>query len=269
MASGAGNSAITLPAAGVSVCPASRRRRKSAGAGHRVRATPEIDVYYLGGDLQMKVGGADPLRPARSRRAPYMVVIYDDEYPTPDFTLSGPGVSIETEMNSTQMGGLLTPTILGPYSFQTGASTESRTRTSARARARRSPPPPRRIGRGRIDLDHLEHGRLDRLGQHRRCDECLVHRAARHAPCVDQRHGQQTLKLAGKTATTLRAGRYRVVVDDRSTKAGLVVGQASKHPIALSGAPAVGKTTHTLTFASGRWFLQSSSGGAKTYFTVR
>jgi hypothetical protein len=243
----------------------------SAGAkSTAVRATPEIAVFYLGGDLQVKVGGAVIRSGGSIPAGSYMVLIYDDEYPMPDFQLTGPGVSIRTDMNSGQMGGLITPTVLGPYSFQTGATyrVEDRNIGAASVSTFTTTAPVASSGGEPASSGSSSAGSSSGSNAaSTKKDPSTTVLGTLHGSV--SAGGKPALILGGKTAKSLFPGRYAVIVDDRSTKAGFVVGQASKHPSVLSGVQAVGKTAHTLTLSSGKWFFQSSSGGAKNYFTVR
>ena len=79
--------------------------------------------------------------------------------------------------------------------------------------------------------------------------------------------GKLKLTAGGSKILKLLAGRYRVVVDDRTPKAGFTVQELSKPALALTGVTFVGKRTVTITFKTGRWTYYSPAG-AKTYFTV-
>ncbi len=69
--------------------------------------------------------------------------------------------------------------------------------------------------------------------------------------------GAPVLKLAGKTAGVLQAGRYSVSVVDSSKAHGLALRLAG-HTVTLSGKAFVGKRTTTVTLAgAGRWKLVS------------
>jgi hypothetical protein len=79
--------------------------------------------------------------------------------------------------------------------------------------------------------------------------------------------GRLRLTAGGSTILKLLAGRYRVVVDDRTAKAGFTVQQLSKSALALTGVTFVGKRTVAVTFKAGRWTYYSPTG-KKSYFTV-
>jgi hypothetical protein len=260
---GARRRSVLLVAAVVAACAC--LTAATATAGTTRHAASEIDVFYLGGALQVKFDGAVIRSGGSIPAGSYMVYIFDDEYATPQFSMTGPGVSLSTEMNSTQMGGLITPWPAGPFNFQSGgtyrvadsnlgagaASTFTVTAAAGSSGSGGSNSPATSVsGSGSTKTGSSSNTLLGTLQG------------------SISSSGKATLTLGGKAATKLRAGRYAVVVDDRSKKAGLVVGQASKKPITLSGAATTGKKTSSLTLTAGKWFVQSSPGGAKTYFTV-
>jgi hypothetical protein len=79
--------------------------------------------------------------------------------------------------------------------------------------------------------------------------------------------GKLRLMAGGSTILKLLAGRYRVIVDDRTAKAGFTVQELTKPAVALTGVTFVGKRTVAVTFKKGRWMYYSPAG-TKSYFTV-
>jgi hypothetical protein len=67
---------------------------------------------------------------------------------------------------------------------------------------------------------------------------------------------------------TLKPGVYKIVITDHSKKAGLIIGEGTKHPLTLSGVAAVGKVTHSVTFRAGKWYFEPTTHGPKTSFVV-
>jgi hypothetical protein len=57
-------------------------------------------------------------------------------------------------------------------------------------------------------------------------------------------------------------------VVDHSTKEGVTIGSASTHPVILSGAAAAGSTMKTITLAKGKWFVEPTAHGPKTWISV-
>ena len=75
--------------------------------------------------------------------------------------------------------------------------------------------------------------------------------------------GTPFLTESGRPVTILKSGRYTVVVNDRSTKSGLVLDPAHGHGLTLTSAGFVGKKQITITLTKGQW-----SFGAKHAFLV-
>jgi len=76
-----------------------------------------------------------------------------------------------------------------------------------------------------------------------------------------------TLTSKGKNVSLIREGRYRIAVDDRTSKRGFTLAKADKKPVDLTRPAFVGKHTVTLNLTPGRWLFYSASG-AKRSFTV-
>jgi hypothetical protein len=82
------------------------------------------------------------------------------------------------------------------------------------------------------------------------------------------RVGKLTLTRNGKRLSALlRSGRYRIAVDDRTSKSGFMLQQIRKRPLTLTGSAFVGKRTVTLNLKPGRWMFYSPAG-KKQYFGV-
>jgi hypothetical protein len=67
---------------------------------------------------------------------------------------------------------------------------------------------------------------------------------------------------------TLKAGRYTISVQDHSKKAGLILWKLGSRPITVSGAAATGPKSESVTLGTGKWFVEPSTAGPKTYFSV-
>jgi hypothetical protein len=61
-------------------------------------------------------------------------------------------------------------------------------------------------------------------------------------------------------APSMRAGRYRLTVDDRSTSQGLLLRKGKKQAVSFTGAAFVGKRTGTVTLTAGTWVLTTQLG---------
>ena len=96
----------------------------AAGSGASVRVgEAELYVSYTGANIVQVMLAGQVIRSGGSIPAgTYVVLVYDDGYnATPRFLMSGPGVNISSDLNSSGMGidGVST---FGPYTFPTGAS---------------------------------------------------------------------------------------------------------------------------------------------------
>ncbi len=74
-----------------------------------------------------------------------------------------------------------------------------------------------------------------------------------------------TLKLVfkGKSVKSLKAGRYKITVVDRSPNGSFVVRQVKHSPITVSGGAFVGTHSVTVDLEPGKWTF-STSGGKKS-----
>jgi hypothetical protein len=79
--------------------------------------------------------------------------------------------------------------------------------------------------------------------------------------------GKATLKRAGRSVGSLKAGRYDVTVDDAAARAGFFVQRGSRKPVTVSSLPFVGTRTKRLALTAGRWTFFSQVG-RPTSFTV-
>lgn len=76
--------------------------------------------------------------------------------------------------------------------------------------------------------------------------------------------GKLGLSFSGARVGRLKAGRYTIVVDDRSPSRGFILERLGAKPQTLTGAALVGKRTRTLVLAVGKWrfFSRAGSGGS-------
>jgi hypothetical protein len=80
--------------------------------------------------------------------------------------------------------------------------------------------------------------------------------------------GRLELTRAGKAVGTLKTGRYRVAVVDKSRKAGFVMSRVRARPISLTTARFTGSRSTTLLLQVGQWSFRPSTTGHKSYFAV-
>ncbi len=247
-----------------------------AGASNAAGSTLMV-TYTSSKSIQVKladgtvVGSGTPV-PAGS----YTVLVYDDPntYPNPRFTINGPGVAVSSDLNSTGMG-LDEPASLGPYTFQTsstytvedtnmGASSLVTFTTTATS--------------GGSSSTVTSTASSSTVATTTTMMTTTTTATTTTTPSVAKTlgtlkgsvsaAGKAALSFDGKAPKRVKAGRYKVTVVDHSRKAGLFLGEASKHTLTLSGLAALGTSTHTVSLSAGKWFFEASSSGPKSSFTV-
>ena len=231
-----------------------------------------INVLYTASSLQVKlsngtvVGSGTVVPPG-----PYSVVVYDSgDYPTPQFTLTGPGASVSSDLNPSGMG-IEVPMTFGPFVFQPsssyeisdanmgGASSIAFTTSATGSSASSSPAPG--------GSSSSSNGSPSPAGS-----TSAGSAAAKTLGALTLSVGpnaKPSLALGGKPVKALQPGKYLLIAGDSSKKAGLLIGHGTAHPSTLSGAAAVGTSSRTLKLTAGRWFFEASTRGPKIYFTVK
>src|SRR6185437_8990331 len=81
--------------------------------------------------------------------------------------------------------------------------------------------------------------------------------------------GRLTLTAGGSPVLKLVAGRYKVMVSDKTAKAGFTVQWSDNAPIALTGRTFVGKRSVTLSFRVGEWAFYSPPGTRHAFSVVK
>ena len=216
-----------------------------------------INVMYTTSSLQAKLSNGTVLASGTVvPPGPYSVVVYDSiDDSNPLFTMTGPGVSVSSDLNPTGMG-IEVPMTFGPFLLEASSSysifdanmaggsaisfTTSATGSSASNEATS----------GSMSSGSTAAKTLGSLA--------LFVGAS----------GKPFLSLGGKPVKTLKAGRYSLIVGDSSRKAGLLIGHGSVHPTTLSGVAAVDASSRNVNLTSGTWFYEASPRGPKIYFTV-
>lgn len=241
----------------------------------------ELYVSYIGpSTVQVTLGGQIVRSGGSIPAGAYVVLVYDDGYnATPRFLMSGPGVSISSDLNSTGMGvdGVST---FGPYAFPAGASytvqqqggaavtfgTTGSGGTSSGGAAGGGSSGGSSSGGGGSSSGGSSGGTKPSSGSMGSSGSSTKMTGTLRGSVSAT--GKGLLTFGGRIPKTLKAGRYTVTVADRSKKAGLVVGRTSGRPVTLSAAKVTGTSSHSVTLSAGKWFFASSATGAKTYFTV-
>jgi hypothetical protein len=78
-------------------------------------------------------------------------------------------------------------------------------------------------------------------------------------------NGALTLKLKGKTVSSLVAGRYRFTITDKSPKASFTVWSDSGKPKAITGSSFVGRHSEFLTLTPGSYSYSAGSGMSHSF----
>ena len=251
------------------------------GAGALVASGAESDsasivvTYVSPTSFRVKLGdGTNVTSGTTIPAGSYQLYVYDDsEDSSPAFSFTGPGVSISSNLNSTGMG-IDSPSVFGVVTLQTsssyrmqdsaaGASSLINLSTSSTVGATvvvgttSSGPPPSATSPATTTTT-IDGGP----------NPVIVAIRGTLAGSVSAA-GKPVLMLGGKPVKTLKAGRYRVSVGDHSRKAGLIIGTTVKHTITLSKTAAVGTSAKTtVTLSTGKWFLEASTRGPRTWFRV-
>lgn len=72
--------------------------------------------------------------------------------------------------------------------------------------------------------------------------------------------GKLTVELKGKPVTTLKAGRYKISVTDKSKTSGLMLQKNASGMITVAGVSFVGKRSQTVHLTAGTWSLMARPG---------
>jgi len=80
--------------------------------------------------------------------------------------------------------------------------------------------------------------------------------------------GKLALVYEGAAVTRLRPGRYRLVVEDRSATAALIVEKRLHVPATVTGRAFVGRRTAMLELSGGTWFFLARPGDRRVTLTV-
>jgi hypothetical protein len=252
----------------------------AGGAGSLVVTTARADsatidvTYTTPTSLQVTLADGTPVRagsviPAGS----YTVDVKDDPDAgdlNPDFTITGPGVNVSNNLDSTGMGidGL---SVLGPFTFQAsssysiedaklGASTGVTFTTSASVPASAVSTLP--TGTSTSSSGSTTSTAAGKSGGAASTGSASQKILGTLEGSVSP-SGKPSLSFDGKPVKTLKAGRYKVVVRDHSKKAGLTIGA-----VAVSGAAAAGASSHTVTLRAGKSFFRAAPAGLKNYFSI-
>ncbi len=251
----------------------------SVGVGGARAAGPTLTIAYITPtSLQLKLGDGTIVRsggvvPAGS----YMVLVYDDgEDLNPNLTITGPGVALTSDLNSTGMG-IDAPSTLGPFTFQTSSSYRIQdtnlgasslltfTTTATVSASSGSTSTGSSITTG---SSQTSGGGTSTAASSTSSPASTPVRMLGTLRGSVSASGKATLSFGGASIKRLKAGLYRIVTRDHSKSAGLIVRQGSKRAITLSGIAAVGTSNRTMTLSAGKWLFEPTAHGPKTSFSV-
>ena len=253
--------------AAVALCAAATSFGASAGVA-RTHADAVLNVTYVGTtSLQVRLGDGSTVRSGGTVPAgTYQVLVEDDDFATPNFKLSGPGVNISSNLDSSGMGidhPAMFSASFQPSSTYTlqdtniGASSAVTFSTSATATA---------SGASNTGASSSSSG-----GSSSSSSSSSTSSGARTLGTLTasvSAAGRAAVAFGGKPVTKLKAGRYTISVQDRSRKAGLILWKVGSRPVTLSGAAATGSKSESVMLGDGRWFVEPSAAGPRTYFSV-
>jgi hypothetical protein len=199
------------------------------------------------------------------------VLVYDDDNCNASFSLSGPGVSLTTDLNSTGMGIDHPAGPFGPFNFQAGAtytvrdsniSASTSFSPSAAASSSGGSSGSSGVTSGSTAGTTSSGGQTSGSTTSSGGTTTLGTLVGTVSPT-----GKATLVLGGATVKRLKAGVYKLTISDRSKKAGLIIQALGYRAMSESAVSGTGTRTTTLRVIPARYFFQAT-GGPKTYFTV-
>jgi hypothetical protein len=245
----------------------------SAGVAASRLDIGELDVIYTSTSITVRLADGTILRSGGSIPAgSYNVVVQNSgDYMTPRFTFSGPGVNVSSDLDPSGMGMDAT-SVFGPYTFQAGSTyriqdtnigASSLVTFSVTAAAAGSG------GSGGSSSGGSSGSSGGSTSGSTSSSGSAQAKLMGTLKASVAASGKPTLTFGGKAVKTLKAGRYTFTVGDHSRQAGLVVGNAAKPAITLSGAAAVETSSRIVTLSRGRWFFAASVRGSKIYFSVK
>src|SRR5581483_8730180 len=216
-------------------------------------AAGNLQITYVGSSsLSLSVNGSPVPAGGTVPAGSYNVLVDDADDTNPRFQLNGPGVSIDSNLNSTGMG-IDRPATFGPFTFQAGSTYTARDVNAGISIS---------FGVGAASSSSSSSSASSSSSS---CSKkALVGTLVGSVSAA----GKASLTFRGRRVTKLKAGTYALTVSDRSKKAGLVVEKLGYPAMTMSGPATVGSRSSRLVLSPGKWFFQASPGGAKAYFTV-
>jgi hypothetical protein len=246
----------------------------SLGAQRSAAAPPPMTLNVnVNGALEVVLGNGTRLRTSNAPGAvippgPYMVIVASDVPDSEDvyhmFHLFGPGVSLSSELLPCENPAPVLAVTLQPSSsytyedsrhpdithvvFSTSAGGSSADTAGAAwhpstAKATGSVANSSVVGSGITKLRGALVGAISSAGK-------------------------PTLSLNGKGVSSLKAGRYKLTIEDKTTKGGFTIGQLHKPSLTVTSRSFVGRRTVMLTLRTGRWLFYSSAAAKRDFVVV-
>jgi hypothetical protein len=237
-----------------------------------MRADPVLAVSYIG-STSLQVRGPDGTIIRSGGTLPagsYQVQVDDPDFSSPRFQISGPGVSVSDDLNSTGMG-IDRPAFLGPYTFQANASYRIQDANIGAGSAVTFTTTAGGSTSGGSSSGGSSSGGSSSGGTSGGGTSTTSSGTTKLVGTIKASvsvAGKPALTFAARSVKTLKAGKYTVAIADHSKKAGLIVWKLGSHAMTLSTAAATGSSSRTVTLVAGKWFFEGSISGPRTYFTV-
>jgi hypothetical protein len=252
-------------------------------AGARTAANPSLDVTFaVNGTISVALPDGTPV--GSSSGAPTLIPagFYTVQLSAPGecvqvplFQLSGPGENIESDMSGGEVNTEVYNTDLLPnstytwsssasptvvYSFTTSSEVEGAPVASAAASS------PGASSAAASAVAPSEDVVGSKLSQHVVGSATVPFRGTLTGAVSAE--GRLTLAFAGKSVSSLPAGRYTITVTDRSATNGFVLAEISRAATTVAGVGTVGKRSMSVDLTAGQWFYAPRLLGKKTYFVV-
>jgi hypothetical protein len=229
-----------------------------------------LAISYIGStSLQMRAPDGSIVRSGGTLPAgSYSLQVDDPDYTNPSFQMSGPGMNVSSDLDSTGMGidrpaflGSVTLQLNGSYKIQDANIGASSAITFTAVAGGTS-------GGSTGGTTTTTSGGTSGGGSTGGSSGSTTTKLVGTIKASVSATGKPALSFGGRAVKTLKKGRYMFTVADHSKKAALIVWALGRHALTLSGAAATGSSSHSVTLSAGKWFFEAFMSGPRTYFTV-
>lgn len=243
-------------------------------ASSRAAITPTLYVNYVGTNCLFTIVTDSGANVTSLAPGTYQLTLAADDFAScpaglPDFSLTGPGVSIQTPIDAGTGAAADYTIALQPSSTYVAQDlSQSLSRLTFTTFASGTPivptAPYSTTGTGKASTS--ESSPIGTSVPAPGAAEPLPMRGTLTGRVSSS--GVPRLTFKGKTVTKLESGRYKISVVDRSKSGGLIVQETGKGGTTVSGTTFVGSRTVTVTLKAGQWFFYPTFVGKKNYFIV-